>query len=62
MQLDLQTILALHSMRQMQVPTVPSDEDLLLDDECCPSCGGLLFEDDVEAFTYYCPECDLVAK
>lgn len=60
MQLDLETILALHAMRQ-QVRTMGED-DLLCDgeDEMCPSCGGLLFEDEREPFALYCPDCDLV--
>ncbi len=60
MQLDLETVLALHAMRQ-QVRTMGED-DLLCEseDETCPTCGGLLFEDEREPFALYCPDCDLV--
>ena len=60
MQLDLETILALHAMRQ-QVQTMGED-DLLCETEgeTCPSCGGQLFEDEREPFALYCPDCDLV--
>ena len=61
MQMDLETILALHSMRQ-QVRTMGED-DLLDDvDQTCPTCGGLMFEDDREPFALYCPDCDLVPR
>jgi len=55
MQLDLETILALHCMRQ-QVRTMGED-DLLCEpgEETCPSCGGLMFEDEREPFALYCP-------
>ena len=60
MQLDLQTVLAMHAMRQMQHSPVPSDDDLLDDQECCPTCGGMMFEDETSPFNFYCPDCDLV--
>ncbi len=60
MELDLETILVLHAMRQ-QVHTMGED-DLLCEreEDTCPSCGGLLFEDEDESFAIYCPNCDLV--
>lgn len=62
MHLDLETLLALHSLRQ-QVHTMGED-DLLSDDvdEMCPTCGGLMFEDSLEPFALYCPDCDLVPR
>jgi hypothetical protein len=62
MQLDLETILALHCMRQ-QVRTMGED-DLLCEpgEETCPSCGGLMFEDEREPFALYCPDCDLAPR
>ena len=59
MRMDLETILALHCMRQ-QVRTMGED-DLLCEaeEETCPSCGGLMFEDAREPFALYCPDCDL---
>jgi len=58
--MDLETLLALHSMRQL-VRTMGED-DLLREpeDETCPSCGGLLFEDERQPLELYCPDCDLV--
>lgn len=62
MPLDLETILALHSLRQ-QVH-VMGEDDLLCEreEETCPTCGGLLFEDEREPFALYCPDCDMVPK
>ncbi len=62
MPLDLETILALHALRE-QVQTI-SEDDLLCEpeDEMCPSCGGLMFEDEREPFALYCPDCDLVPR
>lgn len=62
MHLDLETLFALHSLRE-QVHTMGED-DLLSDDvdETCPTCGNLMFEDEREPFALYCPECDLVPK
>jgi hypothetical protein len=60
MQLDLQTVLALYTMREQM--RHPVDDDLLCDaeGETCAACGGVLFEDEYEPFTLRCPECDLV--
>ena len=62
MHMDLETILALHSMRQ-QLQTMGED-DLLCEpeEETCSSCGGLMFEDEREPFALYCPQCDLVPR
>lgn len=60
MPLNLETILALQALRQQM--QVVAEDDLLCDgeEETCPSCGGLLFEDEREPFALYCPDCDLV--
>ena len=60
MPLDLDTILTLHNLRQ-RTHTMGED-DLLCEPEgeTCPTCGGLLFEDEREPFALYCPDCDLV--
>lgn len=62
MHLDLETLFALHSLRQ-QVHSMGED-DLLSDDvdEMCPTCGGMMFEDEREPFAMYCPDCDLVPR
>lgn len=62
MHMDLETILALHSMRQ-QLQTMGED-DLLCEqeEETCATCGGLMFEDEREPFALYCPDCDLVPR
>jgi len=58
--LDLQTIFALHSMRQ-RIHTM-GDDDLLCEteEETCPTCGGLMFEDERDPFALLCPDCDPV--
>jgi hypothetical protein len=58
--LDLETILALYTMRQQGSPY--PDDDLLCDTEAelCPECGGAMFEDEEEAFALRCPECEAV--
>ena len=60
MHMDLETLLALHSLRQ-QVRTMGED-DLLCEpeEELCPCCGGLMSEDEGEPLALYCPDCDLV--
>jgi hypothetical protein len=62
MHMDLETILALHSMRQ-QLQTMGED-DLVgePEEETCATCGGLMFEDAREPFALYCPDCDLVPR
>jgi len=61
MHMDLETLLVLHSMRQ-QVHTMGEDDLLRVEEETCPSCGGLLFEDEREPLALYCPDCDLVPR
>ena len=60
MDLDLQTILALYTMRAQTRRCI--DDDLLCDteEEMCPECGGVLFEDESDPFTLRCPDCDVV--
>lgn len=60
MQLDLQTVLAMYTMRERTRQYI--DDDLMCDreEETCPECGGVLFEDEDEPFTLRCPDCDLV--
>ena len=60
MHLDLETVLALYTMRREA--RLHADDDLLCDseEELCPVCGGVLFEDEDERFTLRCPECDVV--
>ena len=62
MELDLQTVLALYTMREQSRRYL--DDDLVCDaeGETCPACGGVLFEDEGEPFTLRCPECDVVAQ
>lgn len=63
MPLDLETVLTLYTMRQLERDTLV-EEDLLAEreEDLCPSCGGPMFEDDVEAFAVYCPVCDRVFR
>ncbi|MGH9522074.1 MAG: hypothetical protein ACRD3E_06050 [Terriglobales bacterium] len=60
MDLDLQTVLALYTMRERTRRCI--DDDLLCDteEETCAECGGVLFEDENDPFTLSCPDSDLV--
>lgn len=64
MPLDLETIFALHTMRQLgHGAGTLVEEDLLeeKDEDLCPTCGTLMFEDDSEPFALLCPICDIGA-
>lgn len=60
MHLDLETVLALYTMREQA--RRPVNDDLLCDseEETCPECGGLMFEDEDEPFALRCPDCEPV--
>ncbi len=62
MPLDLETIFALHTMRQLGhgAPAVIEEEEFVTEQEedLCPVCGSLMFESDDDSFALLCPVCD----